>query len=190
MYIPWLKLFSARDKTVKVLSTREFINKERLGRIICRLYTAQNTETATFKNAVLKGVNVSDCDFSERLTEGAKKLTAYLCCPEEGSFIAWKKCKDDLLVKLLIPERAARTGKNSRSCRSSEAKVLEIIDSHGFSHNEAFSLYDESLVYRKGNSIYPKEPFDDSLFHNGSGIHFFLSRKEAEDYSPLPGKQI
>ena len=105
-------------------------------------------------------------------------------CPEEGSFIAWKKCRDDRIVKLLIPETAARTGVCADTCRASKAVVLDIRDAENGSCEEAVCCYDRDLIYRKGETVCPEEPFDDRLLTDGSGIHFFLTRKEAELFEP------
>ena len=101
-------------------------------------------------------------------------------CPEEGPFIAWKKCRDTHIVKLLIPTDAMRTGASRYDCRASEAKVLDIWDQDNEPCEEAVSCADEDVVYRKGETVYPEEEFDDHLLTDGSGIHFFLTRTEAE----------
>lgn len=47
---------------------------------------------------------------------------------------------------------------------------------------EAVSAADEDFVYRKGETVYPEEAFDNHLLDDGSGIHFFLTRTEAEQF--------
>jgi hypothetical protein len=101
-----------------------------------------------------------------------------LQCPEEGAFIAWKKCDKGILVKLLIPEDAQRSSATSRKCRASKAIVLEIIGA-----DEAFSEHDPSFRYCKGATVAPTEPFDNDRWNEcGTGIHFFITRAEAEAY--------
>ncbi len=128
---------------------------------------------ADFTNADVTGVDFSDCDLNEESFAGAIGFHPYMRCPEEGPFIAWKKCRDDHIVKLLIPTDAMRTGASRYDCRASEAKVLEIRDQDNEPCEEAVSCADEGFVYRKGETVYPEEEFDDALLTDGSGIHFF-----------------
>ena len=100
-----------------------------------------------------------------------------LQCPEEGAFIGWKKCRDGVIVKLLIPEDAKRSSATSRKCRASKAVVLEVIGAE-----TAISEYDFNCVYEKGKTLVV-DCFDDNRWNEcSSGIHFFLTRKEAENY--------
>lgn len=57
---------------------------------------------------------------------GAKSLSLPIACPEEGSFIGFKKCQNDMIVKLEIPKDALRCSATGRECRCSKAKVLSI----------------------------------------------------------------
>lgn len=68
----------------------------------------------------------------------------------EGSFIAWKKCREGKIVKLLIPEYAERKGNSVYNCRVSEAVVMEIYDKYGNSAVEAVSRYNKEFKYVKG----------------------------------------
>ena len=79
-------------------------------------------------NVDVTGVEFSGCELDEENFEGAIGFHPHMRCPEEGSFIAWKKCRDNRIVKLLIPETAKRTGAPTHSCRASEAVVLTIWD--------------------------------------------------------------
>jgi hypothetical protein len=47
-------------------------------------------------------------------------------CPE-GTITGWKKCKNDIIVKLEIPAEAKRSNATGRKCRAEYAKVIEII---------------------------------------------------------------
>ena len=100
-----------------------------------------------------------------------------LQCPEEGAFVAWKKCYNDVIVKLLIPEDAKRSSATTRRCRASKAIVLDVIGAEkGISRNDA------SFVYEVGKEMIP-DSFDGDRWNECShGIHFFITRKEAENY--------
>ncbi|MBR5426823.1 MAG: pentapeptide repeat-containing protein [Clostridia bacterium] len=149
-----------------------------------RIGYAENSFYADFKSADLTGVDFSECPLNEGSMEGATGFHPHMRCPEEGSFVAWKKCRDNRIVKLRIPETAARTGACVDTCRASEAAVLDIRDAENGSCEEAVSCCDRDLIYRKGETVYPEEPFDDRLLTDGSGIHFFLTRTEAELFEP------
>ena len=118
-------------------------------------------------------------------------------CPEEGSFIGWKKCLFEIkingvirtekcIVKLWIPKDAKRSSAFSNKCRCSKAKVLGIYDICG---NEltgvqcARSAADYSdTKYVKDRYVYP-DSFDEEWYHECShGIHFFMTFDEAVEY--------
>ncbi len=147
-----------------------------------RVEHAVRSYWADFTGADVTGVEFSGCELDEEFFEGAIGFHPHMRCPEEGSFIAWKKCRDDRIVKLLIPETAKRTGASTYCCRASEARVLEIWDRDGEPCAKAVSHADEDFIYRKGETVYPKKTFDDHLLEDGSGIHFFLTRTEAEQF--------
>ena len=144
-----------------------------------RIGFVENSFYADFKNADLTGVDFSECSLNEKRMEGVIGFHPHMRCPEEGSFIAWKKCRDDRIVKLLIPETAARTGACVYACRASEAVVLDILTPDNTSCEKAVSGKDQDYIYRKGETVRPTEAFDDSLLKDGSGVHFFLTRTEA-----------
>ena len=105
-----------------------------------------------------------------------------LQCPEEGSFIGFKKCKDNTIVKLLITEDALRSSATSRKCRCSKAKVLEITDREGNSINSVSSKHDEKFVYEVGKIVEVKDFDSDRWNECSTGIHFFITKREAELY--------
>lgn len=136
-------------------------------------------------------------DYEHRLN----RLSAVypLCCPEEGSFIGWKKALissseindifyTPVIVKLLILNTAKRSSGTTRKCRCSEAEVLDIQSANfdGLSLagmvQEAFSSYDVGFKYKIGETV-RVEDFDDNRWNECStGIHFFITRQEAVDY--------
>ena len=136
---------------------------------------------SSFKNADMTGASVVDVDLDPDKLVGVKGLYIPLYCPEEGPFIAWKKCREGKVVKLRIPEHAKRKGNSIYSLRASEAEVLEIFDRDGNSVDEAVSIFDEELKYIKGTTVYPKK-VDSKYYGNVTGIYFVLSRAETEMY--------
>jgi len=141
---------------------------------------------ADLGGADLEGANLGGANLGGANLEGANynKTTAFFAiqCPEEGSFIAWKKCKNNFIVKLLIPEDAKRSSATTRKCRCDKAVVIAIFDSQGNEVNETVSSRDSNFVYKKGETV-KVDDFDEDRWNECStGIHFFITRREAELY--------
>lgn len=104
-------------------------------------------------------------------------------CPTTGSFIGWKKCRNNRIVKLLITEDALRSSGFGRKCRASKVKVLSIENKDGsIKYEKTYSLWDISFEYKIEETIEINN-FDKDRFNECStGIHFFITREEAEEY--------
>ena len=153
---------------------------------------------ADFCGANLCGADLSDADLSDAVLSGTHLRNADLsgtknmmyipmACPEEGSFIGFKKAAyadKCYIVKLEIPVDALRSSATSRKCRCNKAKVLEIqnIDGSKANIDVVHSIYDPSFQYKTGQIV--EEPkYDDNRFNVCSkGIHFFINRQEAVDF--------
>ena len=49
--------------------------------------------------------------------------------------------------------------------------------------DEAHSRWDPKFLYRVGETVVPREPFDDNMWNEcASGIHFYITRLEAENH--------
>lgn len=108
--------------------------------------------------------------------------TVPMACPREGKFIGWKKCRNGNIVKLLIPEDAKRSSAFRKKCRCDKAVVLGIWDHEGKEIEQAESYCDPSFVYNKGETVNVPD-FDTNRFAEcAPGIHFFMERKDAENY--------
>ena len=137
-------------------------------------------------NANLSGVNLSRANL--RGTDLSKLIydedTAFyaLQCPETGSFIGYKKAHG-YIVELEILADAKRSSATSRKCRCSAAKVLSITTVNGKTKvKEIASNRDSNFVYRVGE-IVRVDYFDEDRWNECStGIHFFITRSEAERY--------
>ncbi len=122
---------------------------------------------ANFYGANLSRANLSGANLYEA------NLSAFQIPPEEGSFVGWKKVQGGI-IKLLIPSDARRTSSLvGRKCRAEFVQVLE---------GEGVSTHDGKTVYKPGSVVYPDKYDDDIRVECTSGIHFFITRKEAEDY--------
>jgi hypothetical protein len=102
-------------------------------------------------------------------------------CPEEGSFIAWKKGDRNTLIKLLIPSDAKRSSGFSRHCRASHAYVMQILDRNREPITEAYGYFRKNFKYTLGQIVYADDWDEDRWEECSHGIHFFMTRKEAED---------
>ena len=155
-------------------------------------FSGADLSGANFSDADLRGANFSGANFSDANFSGAdfsganfsdaigNEITSffYMTCPEEGSFIGWKKCRGGKIVKLLITEDSKRSSATSRKCRASKVKVLEVLGDD----TEAISTYTHDFIYKEDETI--EEPnFDDDRWNEcSSGIHFFITKAEAEQY--------
>ena len=97
--------------------------------------------------------------------------------PDEGSVIGWKKCRDGVIVKLLIKSTTPRSNATGRKCRAKEALVLEV-----FGADVGVSSHDRETVYKVGEVVACDHWEEDRWKECAGGIHFFITRKEAEDY--------
>lgn len=142
-----------------------------------------NLHGAYLGSADFRSANLNNADLS-----GTKNIMYIpMVCPEEGSFIGFKKAvygDKDYIVKLEIPADALRSSATSRKCRCNKAKVLEIQNVDGSKANidVVHSTYDSLFQYKAGQIV--EEPnFDDNRFNECSkGIHFFINRHEAVDF--------
>jgi hypothetical protein len=99
--------------------------------------------------------------------------------PETGGFQGWKKCQNNVIVRLRIPASAKRSSATGRKCRAERALVLEVI---GAEIGESQYKYAPKVIYKKGKVVACNAWNPDRWAECGGGIHFFLTRYEAENY--------
>jgi Family of unknown function (DUF5758)/Pentapeptide repeats (8 copies) len=130
---------------------------------------------ADLHGAVLRGANLQDVDL-----HGAKGLSRFVVAGE-GDIVGYKKLARGAIATLVIPSAARRVNKvGSRKCRAEWAVVTHIEGARG---DVACSAYDPTFIYSVGDTVRPREPFNDDIREEcASGIHFFITRQEAEDY--------
>ena len=140
-----------------------------------------NLRGADLYEANLSGANLSGADIELKLVNKFFPI----CCPEYGSFIAWKKAGDKKhIVKLEVTEAAKRSSAYGRKCRCSEAKVLaiELLDGSATDVTEVNGGYDSNFIYRVGEIVKVDNFDEDRRNECAPGIHFFITRQEAVDY--------
>lgn len=150
--------------------------------------SGENLSGADLRRADLRQANLNGADLSGAILTNVKynENTAFfaLCCPEEGSFIGFKKAGGKI-IKLLIPEDSKRSSATTRKCRCSKAKVLSIteIDGSDSGITEVCSDLDERFIYKVGETVSVSD-FDENRWNECStGIHFFITRDEAVKYN-------
>lgn len=134
---------------------------------------------ADLRNADLSGANIANIQYSNETSFFA------LQCPEEGSFIGYKKARDQKIVKLLITEDAKRSSATTRKCRCSKAKVLYItnLDGSDSGLTSINSISDPNFTYRIGEIVEVPNFDEDRWNECSTGIHFFITREEAVHYN-------
>ena len=129
----------------------------------------------------LSGCDLSECDLSGCNLRGCKNIPsiviAQTCILPEGTLIGWKKCQFNLIVKLQIPAVARRSNATGRKCRAEFVDVLEVIGG-----KTAISRHDCKTKYIAGTRVTCHEWCADRWNECAGGIHFFLTREEAEAY--------
>ena len=147
-----------------------------------------NLRDADLRGANLRYANLRGADLRGADLRGANLRGVELCGTEGNlmeyrrgkilseNVIGYKKCRDNVIVTLEIPRGAIVFSINGTKCRTNKAKVLEIEGANrAYSQQKYVSYYvgDEITIYNF-NCEYNVECAE--------GIHFFMTRKEAEEY--------
>ena len=152
-----------------------------------------NLSGANLSGANLNGADLRGADLSGANLRLAKNIPSYACrlvCPEEGSFIGFKKAHTtvpdsrEAIVKLLITEDAKRSSATTRKCRCDKAKVISITSLDGKENfTTAYSYYDRIFQYTVGQTVIIDDFDEDRWNECSTGVHFFITREEAIDYT-------
>ena len=139
---------------------------------------------ANLTRADLRGANLTGANLTRADLRGAKNVPFIpMTCPDNGSFIAWKKA-DGHILKLEIPEDARRSSATGRKCRCDKALVLGIeqLDGTETSLKEIASNHDPNFIYKVGELVEEPNFCVDRFQECAPGIHFFINRQEAVEY--------
>ena len=143
---------------------------------------------ADLRGADLRGADLRGADLRE--AKNSDHAAAQTVIVAEGSIYGWKMARvgaAKVIVKLFIPEDAKRSNATSRKCRAEFAEVIAVYPK-GKKRPMAKktivqSDHDSSFKYMVGETIKPTKPFDENRWEECStGIHFFITREEAENY--------
>ena len=166
--------------------------------------TGANLRRAIIAGATLSGADLSGADLSGADLPGANLTVANLTDAElrwadltgadltranlpplktilpEGDFTAYKKVRDGVVLTLLIPADAKRTGSLvGRKCRADRAKVVSASVEGG----TFYSLHRHSFTYKVGEVVTEPNYDPDTRVECIDGVHFFLTREEAEAFT-------
>ena len=123
-----------------------------------------NLRGADLRGANLRGANLTDVK-SDYLTTGIHPAP-------EGDLIGWKMLENGTIAKLLIPAGARRSCATTRKHR---AELVVVIEGNGETDYKGLVTQ-----YAPGQTVKP-DSWDENRWNECShGIHFFLSRAEAE----------
>ena len=172
--------------------------------LCCADLCRADLRNADLRDANLRGADLGGADLGRADLRGsnlclANLLEANLCnadlydakdvpfipmsCPDIGSFTAWKKARG-YIVKLLIPEDARRSSSTGRKCRCDKAIVIaiETLNGEPAGLDEIASDYDDTFIYKIGETVTVPNFCEDRFKGCADGIHFFINRQEAVDY--------
>ena len=140
-----------------------------------------NLQGAGLQGANLRGANLQGANLDKETIQNINKYRPFQIVPQEGSFIAWKKGRDGEIIKLEIPASAKRTSSLiGRKCRASKAKILSIKkDGKKVKSCQCWNI-SYHFTYEVGKIAVPDKYDDDIRVECSSGIHFFITREEAE----------
>jgi len=145
------------------------------------LYGA-NLYGANLSGANLYGANLTRANLYGADLYGAENggiAAAMTVVPSQGELTVWKKLREGV-AELRIPREARRSNATGRKCRAEYAVVVSLPEGCEVGH----SLHDETFEYRVGETVRPREPWcEDRWQECASGIHFYITREEAEAHS-------
>ena len=137
-----------------------------------------NLSGANLYGADLSLANLSRADlYGAKVNDGTK--LPHFQIPD-GGLLVWKKINGKL-VTLLIPGEAKRTAcLTGRKCRAEYAVVTNIVGGGPVTSNGCGNGV--ATVYKEGETVRPDSYDDNPMVECSHGIHFFLTRAEAEEW--------
>jgi Family of unknown function (DUF5758)/Pentapeptide repeats (8 copies) len=137
---------------------------------------------ADLRSADLSSADLSWADLRWADLSSADLRWAKNTIVSQGDIIGWKSLKDGKIAQLLIPANAKRVNSiGSRKCRAEFAEVVAIFKGN---RKIKYGLDNHTglLKYEVGKKVIPDSFNDDIYTECTNGIHFFITREEAENY--------
>ena len=136
---------------------------------------------ANLRDADLRYANLRHANLPDETMAQIRVTNPFAVCPEDGAFVAYKKGCGRHIIKLQIPASAKRTSSLiGRKCRCDKAKVLAIWNSGGEKVESCGGRNYSEFIYKVGKYVHPDVYDDDPRVECTHGIHFFITRAEAE----------
>jgi hypothetical protein len=140
-----------------------------------------NLRSADLRYADLSSANLSSADLRSADLRSAKNAELILAqtsiVPDSGSFVGWKKCLENVIVKLSVPSESKRSNSTGRKCRAEFVDVIEVIGAE-----KGISQYDNNTEYIVGKRVTCDKWNENRFIECGGGIHFFITKIEAEKF--------
>ena len=138
-------------------------------------WNGKGGQRAYLQGAYLRGANLQGADLRGANLQGANLPPFQI--PQHGELRVYKKAGGKI-VHLKIPRGVARTASLiGRKCRAAGALVLAI---QGDKPVTANPHNGQPLTYTIGEMVVPDSYDPDPRVECSNGIHFFLTREEAE----------
>ncbi len=135
-----------------------------------------NLRSANLQYADLQYANLQSADL-QYAKEIPPIAAAHTVVVPEGDLIGWKKCLNGVIVKLRVPSESRRSNATGRKCRAEFVDVVDVIGS-----DVGISKHDASTKYVAGTRVTCDLWCEDRWQECAGGIHFFITREEAEAY--------
>ena len=141
-----------------------------------------NMRGANMQGADMQGADMRGADMRWADMRGADirkaRLPHFQIVPETGGFYAWKALSGGVVIKVYVPAGAKRTSTLiGRKCRASHVKVCSDVKKVRSWRHEA------ATYYTKGETVYADKFDDDICIGCTHGIHFFMTKQEAEEWA-------
>ena len=134
-----------------------------------------NLREANLNEANLNETNLREANLNRANLSGDYRFRLGMVVDEP--LMGYKKTDEGVVITAEIPAGAIVFCINGSKCRTNRAKITDMAG-----HDVLHSQYDNRFEYRLGQEINIK---DFNLMYNvecASGFHFFMTRKEAEEY--------
>ena len=135
-----------------------------------------NLAGANLADAYLAGAYLADANLAGATLAGAKDADYAIAQTRilpDGELIGWKKLANGSIAKLRIPADARRSHAFGRKCRAEFADVIE---------GEGVSRHDNKTKYAPGLRVTCHQWDENWHEECAGGVHFFITRLEAERY--------
>ena len=133
-----------------------------------------NLSGANLRRADLRGADLRYADLRcvDLGDDDVVKIVSTRTILVAGSLRVFKKLANEVICELEIPAEAKRVGGvTGRKCRAEFARVIS---------GEGSSKHTSSFFYKAGEIVRPDKWDDNPLVECAAGIHFFITREEAE----------